>query len=77
MFPGFLANCLSDQAIKNTVAVYCLALDSKTFTLLEDVFTHDVDAKYPFPGGEMKGVEAVAKKIQERFVHSAFHVCHL
>lgn len=52
--------------IKNTLARYCFALDNKDFGLLSDVFTPDVDATYPFPGGNLKGVNAVASAISKR-----------
>ncbi|RYP22713.1 hypothetical protein DL765_001563 [Monosporascus sp. GIB2] len=51
-------------AIKHTVSLYCIALDSKDFGLLEQVFAEDVDAKYPF--ATMKGVRDVADTIQKR-----------
>ncbi|GAB7356846.1 hypothetical protein MBLNU459_g7719t2 [Dothideomycetes sp. NU459] len=38
------------EAIRNTLARYCIALDRKDFTMLEKVFVKDVDAKYPFGG---------------------------
>ncbi|RYO77889.1 hypothetical protein DL766_006310 [Monosporascus sp. MC13-8B] len=51
-------------AIKNTLSLYCIALDTKDFRLLEQVFAEDVDAKYPFAA--MKGVRDVADAIQKR-----------
>ena len=55
-------------AIKNTLSLYCVALDTKDFDLLNEVFTPNVEAKYPFPGGEMKGVKAVADAISQRYI---------
>ncbi|RYP28258.1 hypothetical protein DL767_007308 [Monosporascus sp. MG133] len=51
-------------AIKNTLSLYCIALDTKDFRLMEQVFTEDVDAKYPFAA--MKGVRDVAETLQKR-----------
>lgn len=31
------------EAIRNTIALYCIALDTKDFDLLEQVFTPDVE----------------------------------
>jgi len=54
------------RSIQNTISKYCFALDNKDFGLLSEVFTSDVNAFYPFPGGQLKGVENVAAKIKER-----------
>lgn len=51
--------------IQNTIARYCVALDTKDFDLLKDVFTVDVSGNYPFNNG-LKGVAAVSKAIQKR-----------
>ena len=53
--------------IQNTIARYCVALDTKDFNLLKDVFTADVSGNYPFNNG-LKGVAAVSKAIQKRYV---------
>lgn len=55
-------------AIRNLLALYCLALDTKDLTQLSQVFTPDVRASYPFPGGEMHGLEAVQRVIAGRCV---------
>lgn len=52
--------------IKNTIARYCFALDSKDFDLLDKVFTSDVDAKFPFSSG-FKGLENVKAAIEKRY----------
>jgi len=55
------------EAIRNTIALYCIALDTKQFDLLGDkVFTKDVEAVYPFDGKAINGVDALAKRIEER-----------
>jgi len=55
------------EAIRNTIALYCIALDTKQFDLLEQgVFTTDVEAVYPFDGKVIRGVAALAKRIEER-----------
>ena len=59
-------NPLDVLAIKNIIARYCEALDTKDFTLLEKVFVHDVSADYPF-NSDLQGVGAVAKAIQNRY----------
>lgn len=53
-------------AIKNVISRYCEALDSKDFMILEDVFTHDVSADYPF-NSDLQGVTAVAEAIEKRY----------
>ncbi|KAK5129411.1 hypothetical protein LTR08_003267 [Meristemomyces frigidus] len=58
-------NPLDYPAISNTLARYCLALDTKDFALLHRVFTPDVHAIYPF-GGHIQGVQPVADAIQKR-----------
>lgn len=45
------SNSLDYEAIRNTISWYCIALDSKNFEMLNDVFTKDVNAKYPFGDG--------------------------
>ena len=57
--------------IQNTIARYCVALDTKEFDLLKDVFTVDVSGNYPFNNG-LKGVAAVSKAIQKRYVPCSF-----
>lgn len=56
---------LDHFAIQNTIARYCVALDTKDFALLDEVFVHDVHAKYPFRDA-MNGCEAVKEAIQGR-----------
>ncbi|OQO05533.1 hypothetical protein B0A48_09303 [Cryoendolithus antarcticus] len=55
------------EAIRNTLSRYCIALDTKNFSLLERVFTSDVIAKYPF-GPALEGVPAIQAKISDREV---------
>jgi len=55
------------RLIQNTISKYCFALDNKDFGLLLEVFTSDVDAFYPFPGGQLNGVIKLAAKIKERY----------
>ncbi len=59
-------NPLDVLAIKNVISRYCEALDSKDYTLLEEVFTHDVSADYPF-NPSLQGVNTVAKAIENRY----------
>ena len=53
-------------AIQNTLSLYCVALDTKDFDLLNEVFTPDVEAVYPFPGGNMMGIKAITDTIGHR-----------
>jgi hypothetical protein len=57
-------------AIKNVLARYCEALDTKNFELLEDVFAQDVAADYPFDS-KLQGLEAVSGAIQKRYVDNS------
>lgn len=59
------ANQLDYIAIKNVIARYCEALDTKDFDSLENVFVSDVVANYPF-NADLKGVNAVSAAIQKR-----------
>jgi hypothetical protein len=54
-----------DLAVRNTLSQYCIALDTKNFDLLHDVFTADVIANYPF-NPNLTGVKAVKDAIQNR-----------
>lgn len=58
-------NALDYFAIQNTISRYCFALDNKDFDSLRQVFTEDVDGKYPF-GGQIKGVQTLADAIKKR-----------
>ena len=76
-------NAIDYFAIQNCISRYCLALDTKDFELLKQVFTPDVDTVYPF-GGQRKGVQSVADAIQKRYVvlcrsdsHRALTACRL
>ncbi|KAF2155864.1 hypothetical protein K461DRAFT_274902 [Myriangium duriaei CBS 260.36] len=55
---------LSYLAIKNVLSLYCVALDTKDFSLLHEVFTQDVEAIYPF--ASMFGVEEIIYRISRR-----------
>lgn len=52
-------------AIQNTLSRYCIAIDTKDFASLEQIFTEDVDANYPW-NENLKGVRNVANAVQER-----------
>jgi hypothetical protein len=64
--PNMATDPIDYIAIKNVLALYCFALDTKNLTLLSEVLTPDIDAKYPFPGGDMQGLEAVVSVISKR-----------
>jgi len=53
-------------AIQNVLALYCFSLDTKNLQLLSEVLTPDIDAHYPFPGGDMQGLDAVIGVISKR-----------
>lgn len=52
--------------IQNTIARYCIAIDTKNFDLLQDVFSDDVQAKYPF--NEFQSRQALAQAIEKRLL---------
>ncbi|KAL1303029.1 hypothetical protein AAFC00_003342 [Neodothiora populina] len=58
-------NALDYEAIRNTVALYCIALDTKDFSLFQDVFASTLDARYPF-GGAFDDRDALANAIRKR-----------
>lgn len=60
-------NPLDYEAIRNTIALYCVALDTKDFDLLDQVFTADVETVYPF-GGKRDGVADIKAAINKRCV---------
>lgn len=60
------ANPLDYEAIRNTIALYCIALDTKDFELLDKVFTADVETVYPF-GGKRNGVADIKAAIEKRY----------
>jgi ketosteroid isomerase-like protein len=61
-----MANSIDYIAIQNVLARYCFALDTKDLAMLHQVLTPDIDAQYPFPGGDMQGIEAVIAVISKR-----------
>lgn len=61
-----VTRALDHLAIKNVISLYCEALDSKDFTLLNRVFLPDVVADYPF-NSDLQGVNAVSEAIQKRY----------
>jgi len=60
------ANFVDYIAVKNALSLYCVALDTKDFSLLEEVFLQDAETFYPFEGGNMVGVRAIADVIGRR-----------
>ena len=61
-----MANPHDYNAIRNAISLYCIALDTKDWPLLEKVFTKDVFAQYPFNDEPILGVDALSKRIQQR-----------
>lgn len=74
LFSGRSSQSATDQlpdfhdylAIKNLLSLYCVALDTKDFDLLHEVFTDHVEASYPF--ANTIGVEELALRISRRYV---------
>jgi ketosteroid isomerase-like protein len=60
------AGAIDYFAIQKTLADYCFALDTKDFPRLAEVFTEDVVATYPFPGGDMNGLQHIQEVISSR-----------
>lgn len=59
------ANAFDYMAVRNVIARYCIALDTKDFELLKGVFTEDVETSYPFKSSII-GVQNVADAIKKR-----------
>ena len=54
-------------AIQNTIARYCIVLDTKNFDLLADVFAPDVHVTFPVLGREpITDVATLANTIKSR-----------
>lgn len=62
-------NPLDYLAIKNVLAQYCEALDSKNFAKLEKVFLPNVTANYPF-NSNLDSAEAIQTAIKKRYPSS-------
>lgn len=60
------ANFFDYIAVQNTLSLYCVALDTKDFLLLGEIFMPEVEARYPFEGGNVNGVRAIAAAISQR-----------
>lgn len=61
-----MTDTLDYELVRNTIARYSIALDTKNFSLLQDVFTEDCDTIYPM--GELKGRQKVIEAIEKRYV---------
>jgi len=71
--PTIMSGNFADYlAIKNVLALYCVALDTKDFSILEEVFVQDAVTIYPFDGGNMQGVDQIAAVISKRCVRFLF-----
>jgi hypothetical protein len=58
---------LEYELIRNIIALYAIALDTKEFDGLKTVFTEDVDTVYPM--GNLKGRQNVIDAIEKRSLH--------
>ncbi|KAF2484825.1 hypothetical protein BDY17DRAFT_292448 [Neohortaea acidophila] len=75
-------NAFDYIAIQNTLAKYCMALDSKTFHLLDDVFTPNVQVRYPIEGFDAaKDLESLIQRLEKRLepvtTHHALTTQHI
>jgi hypothetical protein len=60
-----MANPIDYFAIQAMLAKYCFALDTKDWNLLNDVFTQDAHASFPF-AKDMVGVGTISSAIEKR-----------
>jgi hypothetical protein len=58
------ANPIDYPAIQNTIANYCIALDTKNLDLLKDVFVEDANAVLG-PHGQVKGIDGLTNAIKK------------
>ncbi|KAK8038223.1 hypothetical protein PG994_014990 [Apiospora phragmitis] len=62
-------NAVSDLAaestIGNTLAMYPFAIDSRTFSALDRIFSIDARANYSYPLGVMEGRESIKTTLQQ------------
>ena len=69
---SFLTPVLTDassvEAIRQTLAIYPLAIDGRNFEALRKVFTTDVRANYSDPIGALNGVQAVIDTLAPRLL---------
>lgn len=61
-----LASPSDHESIRNTIALYCIALDQKDWKLLEETFTPDAKFEYPEPLGCFQGVSALQEKVASK-----------
>ncbi|KAI5251241.1 hypothetical protein E4T42_04473 [Aureobasidium subglaciale] len=61
-----MTNPHDHTAIKNTISLYCIALDNKDWELLKRVFVPDLIATYPFNSTPIHGLEVLSKRIRQR-----------
>ena len=54
------------EDIRNVIALYCIALDTRDFDKLDKVFTEDVETVYPF-GGRRVGIPDIKDAISNRY----------
>ena len=60
------ANFVDYLGVQNTLSLYCVALDTKDFDLLSEVFLPDAQTRYPFEGGDLDGLDAIKQAIGAR-----------
>lgn len=64
-------NAFDYISIQNTLAKYCIALDTKAFHQLDDVFTPDVQVRYPIEGfNAAKDLASLIQRLEKRCVIS-------
>lgn len=67
MAPNRQISPIDYELIRNTIALYCIALDTKDFDLFNKIFLEDVVTVYPF-GGQRRGVDDIKAAIEKRYV---------
>ncbi|KAK7954037.1 hypothetical protein PG988_014731 [Apiospora saccharicola] len=55
----------AESAIRNKLALYPFAIDTRTFSAFDRIFSDDARANYSYPLGVMSGREDIRKKIQD------------
>jgi len=55
----------AESTIRNTLALYPFAIDTRTFSALDRIFSIDARANYSYPLGVMEGREAIATTLQQ------------
>ncbi|KAK7966782.1 uncharacterized protein PG986_001059 [Apiospora aurea] len=60
-----VSDVAAESTIRNTLALYPLAIDTRTFSALDRIFSVDARANYSYPLGVMEGREAIKTSLQQ------------